>query len=350
MFKANEKYLGFDDRWGMIFIGVPGLTFLIPFLFFGMDWPTFVRVFPQDFLEGLVYTIAFWMTCRYTVIYFRRKYPERKDNLRRVFLQIFWISIFILPLEILITIGCNYVHGNFFQYEIFQPTPLQGTIATYFITFSIISLYEAIYYFKKYSEALLEKEKIQQAHIQGQLDNLRNQINPHFLFNSMNTLMNLIPTDPDRAMNYLTKLSRFYRYTVSKQESTLNDLKSELENSQIYAELLLERFPKSLSFHFPEVYPEQAQILPLCMQILIENAVKHNIVSNKKPLEIHISIVENDTYIQVTNNFQPKIQEVNSTGMGLSNLRQRIAFFTDDPIIVQKERDTFSVAVPLISN
>ena len=348
MSRTSEKYLGFDDRWAMTFVGVPLLTFLIPFLFFGMTWQVFVRVFPQDYIEGLVYTLTYWLTCRYTIIYFRKKYPERKENLRRVLLQVFWITIFILPLTFLITMACNYVHENLFAYNIYKPTLLQGLFATYFITYSILSVYEAIYYFKKYSEAILEKEKIQQAHIQGQLDNLRNQINPHFLFNSMNTLMNLIPTDPNRAMNYLSKLSKFYRYTVSNQEATLNNLQSELDNSQIYAELLLERFPKSLSFEFPDAYPAQAQILPLCMQILIENAVKHNIVSNKKPLEVKISIVENGTYIQVTNNLQPKIQEVASTGMGLSNLRRRIAFFTDAPNLVHEARDTFSVAVPLI--
>jgi two-component system LytT family sensor kinase len=348
MFKAQQKYLGFDDRLGVVFIGIPLLTFLLPFLFFGMTWQIFLDVFPQDYIEGLVYTTAFWTVCRFTIIHFRKKYPEWKDNLRRVLLQVFWISLLIFPIGLLITLSCGFIYANFLEYEDFKPTPLQAAVATYFTSFSIMTLYEAIYYLKKYGEAILEKEKIQRAHVQGQLDNLRNQINPHFLFNSMNTLMNLIPTDPNRAMNYLNKLSKFYRYTVSKQEATLNDLKSEIDNSQIFAELLLERFPQSLSFAFPEDYPPQAQILPLCLQILIENAVKHNIVSNKKPLHIEIGVVEGGSYLQVENNLQPKIQEVASTGMGLSNLRQRIAFFTDKPILVKEERHRFSIAIPLL--
>ncbi|MEM6378408.1 MAG: hypothetical protein AAF705_09350, partial [Bacteroidota bacterium] len=184
MFKAQVEYIGFDDRWWMWLVGIPVLTFLIPFLFFGMTWDIFVRVFPQDLIEGLVYTVVFWLTCRQVTVYFRKKYPERKQNLRRVVRTVIWICGLILPISITISLMCEFLSDTFL-YEDFKPTPLQGTIATYFITFAIISLYEAVYYFKKYSEAILEKEKIQQAHIQGQLDNLRNQINPHFLFNSM---------------------------------------------------------------------------------------------------------------------------------------------------------------------
>ena len=342
-----EKYLGFDDRLFTL-IGIPLLTFILPFLFFGMTWSDFKEVFPYDFLESLLFTSSFWILCRFLILFFRKRYPNPKDNLRRIIYQVVSISLAIIPIEISIHLMCDYLNRAFFEMDTFEPTPLQGAIATYFVSFTIATLYEAIFYFKKYNEAVLEKERIQRSHIQGQLDNLRNQINPHFLFNSMNTLMNLIPTDQNRAMNYLSKLSKFYRYTVSKQEATLIDLASELDNCKIYAELLLERFPKGISFQFPEEIPSDAKILPLCMQILVENAVKHNIVSSKKPLKVQVRTQENGTYLEVCNNLQPKIQEVASTGMGLNNLRQRIAFFTDQPIIVKEERDTFSVAVPLI--
>jgi LytS/YehU family sensor histidine kinase len=194
----------------------------------------------------------------------------------------------------------------------------------------------------------LEKEQIQRAHIQGQLDNLRNQINPHFLFNSMNTLMNLIPADPERAMNYLSKLSKFYRYTVSNQEQSLVPLQTELDNVRIYSELLRERFHQGIQVRMPVQVEGNPTILPLCLQLLIENAVKHNIVASKKPLTIDIQIIQNGKYIKVKNNIQRKIQEVSSTGMGIKNIKNRVSFFTEDPLIITEDDEFFAVSVPLI--
>ncbi len=206
-----------------------------------------------------------------------------------------------------------------------------------------------MYFLYKYKEAIVEKEQLKQAHTQSQLDNLRNQINPHFLFNSLNTLMNLIPMDSDRAMNYLSKLSKFYRYTVSNQEQTLVPLYTELENTKIYADLLHERFHNGIQIQFPDLKNTKVQILPLCLQLLIENAVKHNIVANKKPLTIQLELIENQTYIQVKNNIQKKIQPVSSTGMGLKNIKNRVAFFTDLPVIIEETETEFKVAIPLLN-
>ena len=99
----------------------------------------------------------------------------------------------------------------------------------------------------------------------------------------MNTLMNLIPVDADRAMNYLSKLSKFYRYTVSNQEQSLVPLPKELENVNIYADLLKERFHRGINIQLPQNSTAKSQIIPLCLQLLIENAVKHNIVATKTP-------------------------------------------------------------------
>jgi len=115
----------------------------------------------------------------------------------------------------------------------------------------------------------------------------------------MNTLMNLIPLDANRAMNYLDKLSKFYRYTVSNQEQPLVPLNKELANVELYTDLLKERFRKGVDIILPPKTPEEAQILPLCLQLLIENAIKHNIVATKQPLKIVLELIENNQYIQV---------------------------------------------------
>lgn len=147
-------------------------------------------------------------------------------------------------------------------------------------------------------------------------------------------------------MNYLDKLSRFYRYTVSNQEQQLVPLETELENVTIYTDLLKERFHDGIQISLPEKSECEGQVLPLCLQLLIENAVKHNIVSKKKPLQIIVNSEED--YIWVENNIQKRIHQVKSTGMGLKNIRERIAFFSDQPLLVEENADAFKVGVPLI--
>jgi len=118
-------------------------------------------------------------------------------------------------------------------------------VITYFIAFGVLAIYESIYYFNKYIESVHQKKELEKAHVISQLQHLQQQLNPHFLFNSLNTLMSLIPMNPDRAMSYLGKLSLFYRYAVSNQESFLIPLKEELEHVRLYVDLLKERFGDS---------------------------------------------------------------------------------------------------------
>ncbi len=347
MLKPNIPYLAFDDRPVML-IGIPILSLIIPFLFFGVDLATYLSVAHQEYFESLAYTTAYWLFNRYLILTLRKRFNSYNDAMKRFGIQLA-IIVFAVPIiSILVHTVIELVYSIFGLNDLLNPTLLQGFGSTYVLTFAVVMFYDAIYFFHKYKEAILEKDRIQMAHIQGQLDNLRNQINPHFLFNSLNTLMNLIPTDPNRAMNYLDKLSRFYRYTVSNQEQQLVLLSTELENVRIYVELLRERFHEGIQVSLPEKVTGSAQILPLCLQLLIENAVKHNIVSQKKPLRIEVEITEEGKAIQVKNNIQKKIREADSTGMGLKNIRSRIAFFTTSPLAVTEDDHHFAVSVPLI--
>ncbi|MEO1260194.1 MAG: histidine kinase [Bacteroidota bacterium] len=345
MIKPNIKYLGFDDRL-LLLLGIPFLALIIPLIFFGLDIPSYLKIFHQQFPESIVYSTLYWLFNRYLIIALRKRFTEFADTLKRFAIQLAVIVVFFPIISFSTSWLLKIVFKLMGTSDLFQPTFFQGIGATYVLTFSITMLYDTIYFFHKYKEAILEKEKIHSAHIQGQLENLRNQINPHFLFNSLNTLMNLIPTDPNRAMNYLDKLSKFYRYAVSNQEQQLVPLKTELENVKLYADLLKERFHEGIEITIENKAVNGTQILPLCLQLLIENAVKHNIVSKKKPL--HIEVKKEGNYILVKNNIQQRIHEVKSTGMGLKNIRERIAFFTNAPLLVKTDEKLFEVAVPLI--
>ncbi|MEZ5042299.1 MAG: histidine kinase [Saprospiraceae bacterium] len=348
MIRPNIQYLAFDDRKLLLF-GIPLLAIISPLIFFGVALDDYLPMAYQEIPEGMVYTSVFWFFNRFLLIQLRKKFDAFTQSMKRFALQIL-IIIFTAPIiSYLISTILSYFYIIFGLDDLCDPTFMQGLASTYFLTFSVLLLYDTIYFFHKYKEAIMEKEWIQKAHIQSQLDNLRNQINPHFLFNSMNTLMNLIPEEGDRARNYLGKLSKFYRYTVGKQEKSTVPIAMELENALIYVELLKERFGKSLDITIPDTTTNKAHIIPLCMQLLIENAINHNIVSQNKPLHIEVSFTQEGKYLSVKNDIQRKIQAVESTGIGLANIKKRMAFFTEDLVIISTENNCFEVRIPLIA-
>lgn len=346
--KPNIQYLAFDDRKLLLF-GIPILAVTMPLIFFDVSVKEYLPIFHQEFPEGLIYTSTFWFWNRYLCIRLREKYDAFGKSTKRFMMQALIVLVATPIISFSISFFLRIVYTQTNLVDLCDPTMLQGLSATYFLTVSVMLLYDAIYFFHKYKEAIMEKEWIEKAHIQSQLDNLRNQINPHFLFNSMNTLMNLIPEEGDRARSYLGKLSTFYRYAVSKQEEATVPLTMEFENAKIYIDLLKERFAQSLEISLPQQIPSNRHIIPLSLQLLVENAIKHNIVSKNKPLKIDISVSADEKHLIVKNNLQRKIQPVESTGMGLENIKKRIAFFTDELLIISSDKHIFEVRLPLIN-
>lgn len=345
--KPNIPYLTFDDRKLLLF-GIPILAVIVPLIFFDVSLEEYLPMFHQEFPESMIYTSSFWFFNRFLLIKLRKRYDAFTESIRRFTLQVLIIIVTAPLISFTITSLLNIIYAYTNFVDLCDPTLVQGMASTYFLTVSVMLLYDTIYFFHKYKEAIMEKEWIQQAHIQSQLDNLRNQINPHFLFNSMNTLMNLIPEEGERARKYLSKLSTFYRYAVSKQEEATVPVDIELDNAKVYVELLQERFGKSLAIQMPDPVRTTKHTLPLSLQLLIENAIKHNIVSKNKPLHIQVLFSKDNKYLIVKNNIQRKIQPVESTGMGLDNIKKRIAFFTEDLLIVSTHDNYFEVRIPLI--
>ena len=160
--------------------------------------------------------------------------------------------------------------------------------------------------------------------------------------------MNLIPTDPDNAMDYLSKLSKFYRYSVGVQEEVKVSLSEELESARLFAQLLEVRFKDALVINIINNSQKIVHILPMSLQLLIENAVKHNIVSKSQPLTVEVFLDYDGDYITVKNNLQKKLESVKSTGMGLKNIKERYAYFTDKEIICHEHDQHFSLSLPLL--
>lgn len=208
------------------------------------------------------------------------------------------------------------------------------------------------YFVEQYQQKKIETEKLIKTTTQAQLQSLRSQINPHFLFNNLNVLSALILKDTENANEFVEKFAKVYRHVLKTHEKELVPVAEELAFIQSYCYLLLKRFGDSVKveINVPEKYFD-FYIVPVALQMLVENAIKHNIVSQKQPLFIHIYI-ENDNQtskIVISNTFQKKtLPENNSTQLGLYNVAQRYKLLNKNEIEVVENTDFFIVKLPLI--
>ncbi|SEK38260.1 Sensor histidine kinase, LytS/YehU family [Maribacter orientalis] len=214
----------------------------------------------------------------------------------------------------------------------------------------IVSLFlHAFYFYKALQDTKVKEQKIIAGSASAKFDALKNQLDPHFLFNSLNVLTSLIEEDPIQAQKFTTSLSKVYRYVLEQKSKNLISVDEELQFAKTYVRLLKMRFEDSIIFEIPDkaLNPE-AKIVPLSLQLLLENAVKHNVVTSSKPL--HIKIYEEDNYLYVTNNLQEKQVVKKSSGVGLQNIRQRYAILTKKEMQIFKTAKEFKVRLPMLTS
>ncbi|MDY0779228.1 2TM domain-containing protein [Tenacibaculum sp. IB213877] len=181
----------------------------------------------------------------------------------------------------------------------------------------------------------------------AKFETLKSQIDPHFLFNSLNVLTSLIGENPDQAERFTTKLSKVYRYVLEQRNKELVPIEEELQFAKTYMELLQMRFEDALEFQLPSsVTNPDLKIVPLSLQLLLENAVKHNVVSSSKPLKI--AIYEEAGYLKIQNNINPKEAIGKSTKVGLQNIADRYGLISEQNIQIENNRKTFIVSLPLL--
>ncbi|MGJ8734669.1 MAG: 2TM domain-containing protein [Cellulophaga sp.] len=226
------------------------------------------------------------------------------------------------------------------------------TLSPYMIAILIsivVSLALHAYYFYKYiQDSKIKEQKIIAGTASAKFDALKNQLDPHFLFNSLNVLTSLIEEDPFQAQKFTTSLSKVYRYVLEQKNKDLVTVDEELKFAKTYIRLLKMRFEDSIVFDVPEKSSNpDAKIIPLSLQLLLENAVKHNIVSSNKPL--HLKVEEVDSMLIVSNNLQEKKVVKKSSGVGLKNIHQRYQMLTDRTVIINKDATEFSVHLPILT-
>jgi len=259
--------------------------------------------------------------------------------------------LFIISYVLTFTIRFYNFYSEAWLYHLPYPEPKAFLKGNFFICFlavwPFIATYEILYVNRLTLQIEQEKEDLAQANLQRQYESLREQVNPHFLFNNLNSLSTLITKDPEKADQFIEEMSSVYRYLLRNNTDNVTSLNEELEFIESYNHLLQTRFADGYE---PSIEIEdkmkQYKIPPMTLQLLVENALKHNIVSAEEPLRLNI-YTKNERLI-VTNNVQPKAKAVLSTGVGLDNIISKYKLLKQPPVEIKKTRNQFTVVLPLI--
>ncbi len=235
-------------------------------------------------------------------------------------------------------------------YGALPENPVYWTLRTSYIavliSFAVSLIFLVVAFFQYWKKSLLEAERFKAEMLQYKYEALQNQINPHFLFNSFNVLSDLVYEDQNKAIAFIRQLSQLFRYVLDSRDRELVTIKEELEFIEAFSYLLQTRFEDKLIIQQEFEAREDEMIVPMTLQLLIENCVKHNEISASQPLTVQI--MRTGDYLKVENNLQLKSAGLDSKKTGLSNIRQQFKFFTDKEIVLTETDHSFSVEVPVI--
>ena len=225
--------------------------------------------------------------------------------------------------------------------EIFPPAIL--------FTFALLAVKIGSEFFIALKNSLLEIEKHKTESVNAQLQNLKNQLNPHFLFNNLSVLTSLVHKNQDKAADFINELAKVYRHVLDTKNSELIPLQEELDFLNHYIYLQKIRFEDSIVFEMKiEENKKSDYLLPMCLQMLVENTIQHNETSQANPLKVLIYTQNNSLVIE--NRIKPRNNIVNSSKTGLKNIEQRYSFYTDEKVIISNNGEIFKVILPLIQN
>ncbi len=299
---------------------------------------------PLDLVLRLLFVFVF----SYLVLQFNTNWKYRlyrfHEKLNLFLVVLVNIALYFGSVIAIITIYPILIEGE----------PYRGSGRFFFFVFSVIHI--ILLFIARIlrlgvirQESLLENERLQQQNLQKELTALRNQLNPHFLFNSLNTLNSLI-RDNNEATMFVNKLSHMYRYILQSGERDLVCLKDELQFLESYTYLIQMRYHQYCFRIDLDVDPAHLhmEIPPMALQLLVENAVKHNEISKGCPLEV--KIYSKDDFLVVENKMHPRNSPVDSTGNGLINLDKRYFLLRKKRIHISSDQNIFSVKLPLISS
>ena len=290
-----------------------------------------------SFIYTMLYTFSLGYANKAVFVFLDRIFEENRFSLKRIvigFLASFIVSLLVIFLLRITEDVANENAGNY----------VFAIIVTFIVS---VSLY-AFHFYRAYQENKLKEQKVIAGTASAKFETLKNQIDPHFLFNSLNVLSSLIEENPDQAQKFTTSLSKIYRYVLEQKDKELISVEEELSFAKTYMNLLKMRFENSITFELPSDFNNnEAKVVPLSLQLLLENTIKHNVVSEKKPL--HIKIYVENNYLIVQNNLQKKEVLQDRKGVGLQNIVNRYGLISERKVLIQENESFFRVMIPILT-
>ncbi|GAB3493251.1 hypothetical protein GCM10027341_08330 [Spirosoma knui] len=342
-----------NDRW-IRWIGLP-VVLLLANLVYIREYTFSVSLYLGWSLLGMVYIWLVWLGLDRWRQWVRQRYTDISQTTRRVTLSFLGYVVITASAQ-LAFLGITHATHT-------APVPVTvAVVATHLgiglLTISVFgTTYEVVYYLRQYRRTMEEADRIQLANLQSQFDQLKNQVNPHFLFNSLTSLSALVAADKQKANEFLDELAAVYRYLLQSNTIQWVSLQAEVQFMQSLFSILKVRYGQAITFTIA-VSPDWLEAyLPIySLQVLIDNAIRHNSILVDKPLRITITTIDScaamngQPAVVVTNTIEPKILRVDNRPGGLHQLTERFALLAlADPIISDDGR-LFSVTLPLVAS
>lgn len=329
-------------------ISMPFIDLALNAILYGNRVYTDVRIWLISF--PLIYSIG--MVSWYAQVsynsFVEKKFPSLAESSKRIIVKALVYILMMSPSVLIIFFVYDKLH--ILGYSMKENDLKWGLLTGVAINLVFIGLWEAIYIINKYKESLGEKELIEQMGIEQEFENLKSQVNPHFLFNCFNTLSSLIEVDRKQAEIFLDELSKVYRYLLRNNEDGISTVENEIKFMQSYYRLLKTRYGDGLNMNIEIDKRYYPYLLPsLSLQLLVENAVKHNIVSKQQPLVLEIFTAAGNKLV-VNNNLQKKQQKEKSTHIGLNNIQSKYKLMKQTGFQVVEGEKNFMVVLPLVWN
>jgi sensor histidine kinase YesM len=311
------------------------------------------KIWPVTFAYTITYTVGLWLINGYMVNWLNARMPWTDQPLRRLLVTL----LMLLGGSLVVIVGVQASFMVLYWHQSWRVLLDSGTWGDYLVPL-IITLIISMFlhsrsFLLQWREAAIRAERVEKENAVARLDSLRRQVDPHFLFNSLNALTSLIEeNDPARATRFVRQLATVYRYVLDSQEQEVVTLAEEMRFVEAYVFLQRTRLGEGLQVEIslpPAADLEQLLVPPLAVQLLLENALKHNATSQKQPLHISITLDAATRQLVVRNALRyRRVPDGESTGLGLRNLAARYAFLTSQPMTVEKTETEFIVTLPVL--
>src|SRR5687768_13651504 len=343
----NMKTLSYSGKERLIgVLIIPPVAIIINYFVFGSVYFDSLRNFLVPTLVSATVVLIIYILCSMIATILLNRFPKYSQTFKRIGLELLCFVAIMVAAVTVLYYGYEYIgiQGMPVKLENYPWVLIVGASCNLLAT----SFNEGAAFYEKWREMVDEADQLKRENLQSQLEGLKGQVNPHFLFNSLNSLSSLISDDPEKAEKFLDEMSKVFRYLLRTNEDGLTSLESEMQFINSYFHLLKTRYGDGLEMEIRinEKY-NGYHLPPLTLQMLVENAVKHNMILKDSPLQILI-MTTNSGKLVVTNNLQRKDRMVASNKIGLTNIVKKYRLMKKEEISVRDDGKEFAVVVPLI--